>query len=490
MSYSTKKSKKHPSSFYWHDYETFGANPSRDRPVQFAGVRTDLDFNIIDDPLMLYCKPADDMLPHPEACLVTGITPQMAIEQGIPEAEFAAAIHEKLAQPATCTLGYNNLRFDDEVTRYLFYRNFYDPYAREWQNGNSRWDLIDMVRLTYALRPDGIEWPQHEDGTPSFKLEHLSAANGLQHEAAHDALSDVYATISLAKLIKEKQPRLYDYLFEHRSKQAVLNLLNINKQQPVLHTSAMYLSEYGCTAMVVPVASHPTNKNGVIVYDLRHSPADLIKADADEIAERLFTPKDQLAEGVDRIALKTVHINKAPVVVPLNTLNDKSAKRIQIDVTQSMEHLEQLNRAGDLQQKIQQAFISHQFEPQHDPDYSLYGGGFFSDHDRREMNRIIQTKPGQLHALQPAFEDSRLPDMFFRYKARNYADQLNADEQAEWQEFRQFRLCNEKADAGITFNSFEQSIKSLKNNTDISERDLGILAQLETYAQQIKSSLD
>jgi exodeoxyribonuclease-1 len=162
------------TSFYWHDYETFGADPSRDRPVQFAGLRTDAELNVVGESLVIYSRPADDYLPHPQACLVTGISPQLALQQGVPEAEFIRQIHEELALPGTCGVGYNSLRFDDEVTRYTLYRNFYDPYAREWQNGNSRWDIIDMVRATCALRPEGIEWPLREDGLPSFRLEDLT----------------------------------------------------------------------------------------------------------------------------------------------------------------------------------------------------------------------------------------------------------------------------------------------------------------------------
>lgn len=147
------------TSFYWHDYETWGTDPRRDRAVQFAGLRTDLDFNPIGRPLMVYAKPADDMLPQPGACLVTGITPQHARKEGVCEADFFRAVHDELSRPGTCALGYNSIRFDDEFTRYGLYRNFYDPYAREWQNGNSRWDIIDTVRLMRALRRKGSTGP-------------------------------------------------------------------------------------------------------------------------------------------------------------------------------------------------------------------------------------------------------------------------------------------------------------------------------------------
>ncbi|MFO7580543.1 MAG: exodeoxyribonuclease I, partial [Nitrosomonas halophila] len=238
-----------PVTLYWHDYETSGTDPKWDRPVQFAGVRTDSALNEIGEPLVIYCRPPHDRLPQPEACLLTGISPQMADEQGLMEPVFMARIHEQLMQPGTCALGYNTLRFDDEVTRYALYRNFYDPYAREWQHGNSRWDLIDLVRMTYALRPEGMVWPLNEGGRPSFRLEDIASANQLAHDSAHDALSDVRATIALARLMRAQQPRLYDWLFRLRDKRAVAKLLDLAKHTPVLHTSRMYPAEYGCTTL-------------------------------------------------------------------------------------------------------------------------------------------------------------------------------------------------------------------------------------------------
>ncbi len=476
-------------SFYWHDYETFGISPSKDRPVQFAGIRTDLDFNIIEEPFEVFCKPADDFLPNPEACLITGITPQQAIQKGIPEAEFAAKIHQQISKPATCTLGYNNIRFDDEVTRFMFYRNFYDPYAREWQNGNSRWDIIDLVRITYALRPDGIEWPMNDDGLPSFKLENLTAANNLAHEAAHDALSDVHATIAIAKLIRDKQPRLYDFVFKNKSKHAVSNLLDLSLKKPVLHASGMFRSEFGSTAMVVPLAQHPTNKNGIIVYDLRQDPTALINEEPEEIAYRLFSPQSDLPEGVERITLKTVHINKSPVLAPLNTLNEAAAKRTKIDVDQCMKHLEMIKQCEGLEEKIQEVFMEQEFEPKNDPDLSLYSGGFFSAADRSEMNQIIKASPTDLANLVTSFEDSRLPEMFFRYKARNYPEQLSFDEKDEWQEYRRNKLNDKQSSSGLGFAEFDYLMGEIKQRTTLSDRDNNVLNEIETYRFELEQSL-
>ena len=332
-------------SILWHDYETWGVSPKYDKPSQFAGIRTDLDLNIISEPEVFYCQPPQDYLPQPEACLVTGITPQKAQREGLTEAEFASRIHAMFSQPNTCVAGYNNIRFDDEVTRYMLYRNFYDPYAREWQHGNSRWDIIDMVRACYALRPDGINWPTNDEGRVSFRLELLTQANGISHEAAHDAMSDVYATIAMAKLIKEKQPKLYDFIFNLKNKRQVAELIDVYNMTPVVHTSSRISSEHGCTSWFAPVSYHPTNKNAVIAVDLAQDPEPLLSLSSEEIKARLYTKRQDLAEGELPIPVKLIHTNKCPIVAPAKTLLPENAARLnipreQINLLTEMETIE------------------------------------------------------------------------------------------------------------------------------------------------------
>lgn len=476
------------STLYWHDYETFGIDPRYDRPSQFAGIRTDEDLNIIGEPLMIYCKPSGDSLPQPQACLITGITPQEAEQKGVNEAEFIKQIHDEFSQANTCGVGYNSLRFDDEFTRFTLYRNFFDAYAREWQNGNSRWDIIDMARLTRALRPEGINWPDREDGKPSFKLEALTAANNIEHKGAHDALVDVYATIALAKLIKTAQPKLYDFVYQHRQKQAVSPLLNLHERTPIIHVSRMYPSEYCGTALVVPIAQDPTNKNGIIVYDLRHNPEALINEDAETLRQWLFTPTAELPKGVTRPALKTLHINKCPVVVPENTLNDTAAARLQIDREQHYQHLQQLNAAGDLTQKINDIFTKPDYETIDDPDVGLYGGGFFSGNDKRKMELIRSADPEHLKTMSIPFDDQRLPEMLFRYRARNWPESLTAEETEQWQQYRQQRLVDGDNDKILSFKRFFETVKQIQNE-ELDEKQQQVLQDLEEYGQQLQQEI-
>ena len=472
-------------TLYWHDYETFGVDPRRDRPVQFAGIRTDLEFNIIGEPLSVYCRPANDFLPSPEACVVTGITPQKALAEGVPEAEFIRLIHDEFSQPNTCVVGYNNIRFDDEVTRTTLYRNFFDPYAREWQNGNSRWDIIDMVRLTHALRPEGIQWPTHPDGKPSFRLEQLTEANGISHEAAHDALSDVHATIAMARLIKDKQPKLYDYVYSHRSKQSVGQLLNLAMPTPVLHVSSMFPAERGCIALVAPVAAHPTNKNEVIVYDLSVSPEPFLSLRPDEMAARLFTRQADLPEGCARLPIKTVHINKSPVLVPVNTLTTETAKKWQLNVEQAKQHLAVLLNHPSFSNSLKAIYKDRIFDDVDDPDFMLYNGGFFSNDDRHRMEVIHQTAPKDLASLDLPFQDGRLQEMLFRYRARNYPEFLSDIEKMRWEEFRQQRLSENSLGAGVSYAELQEGIARLKQDSDLSEDKLHVLDELQRYATSL-----
>lgn len=467
------------ATFFWHDYETFGIDPQRDRPCQFAGIRTDLDFNIIGDPLMLYCRPSADTLPHPEACLITGITPQLAQEKGVSEAEFARIIHQQMAQAGTCSLGYNSIRFDDEVSRNLFYRNFYDPYAREWQNGNSRWDIIDLARAARALRPDGIEWPVNADGVASFRLEELTQANGIAHQAAHDALADVYATIAMARLISQRQPKLYQYLFAHRLKNAALKLLQVGSYTPLLHVSGRFAAKNNCLAVVVPLCLHPSRNNEVIVYDLASDPEPLLALSAEEIRQRLFVASDALPEGVSRIPLKTVHINKYPVLAPLSVLTAKDQQRLAIDLPQCMAHLQQIKAAQPLATKLGEVFSRDYAEAAHDPDLMIYSGGFFGDKDRTLMNKIQQKTGAELASFKADFQDQRLPEMLFRFRARNFPDNLSAEEQQRWQQFCRDKLHGKLDNGQLTLAMFADSVAKLQNEPG---KDPAILQQLAEYA--------
>ncbi|AJI94928.1 hypothetical protein BD65_756 [Yersinia ruckeri] len=468
-------------TFYVHDYETFGQHPALDRPAQFAGVRTDLDFNIIEEPLVVYCSPADDYLPQPEAVMITGITPQTALAKGINEAEFSQQIHQAFSVAGTCILGYNNIRFDDEVSRNIFYRNFYDPYAYSWQNGNSRWDLLDVMRACYALRPEGIIWPENDDGLPSFKLEHLTKANGVEHLQAHDAMSDVHATIALAKLVKQAQPRLFDYLYQHRSKHKISALIDIAEMTPLVHVSGMFGAARGNTSWVAPLAWHPENKNAVIMCDLAGDMSPLLELDAETLRERLYTRRDKLSADQAAVPIKLVHINKCPVLAPAKTLLAENAERLAIDRQRCLQNLQVLRQNPQIREKVITLFAeSPPFAASSDVDAQLYDG-FFGDADRATMKIIQQTAPQNLPALDLSFQDPRLTELLFRFRARNYPNTLDDSEQRRWQNHRREMLSPERVQ------EYVQQLEQFYNLYDSDKEKLALLKSLYDYARELVS---
>ncbi|MBD9482163.1 exodeoxyribonuclease I [Pseudomonas sp. PDM14] len=471
------------ASIFWYDYETTGINPRCDRPLQVAGIRTDEQLNEIGEPVNLYCRLADDILPHPAACRITGITPQTLAQKGLSEAEFMNRVHTELAQPGTCGAGYNSLRFDDEMTRYSLYRNFFDPYAREWQGGNSRWDLIDLMRTAYALRPEGIEWPRDDEGRVSLKLELLTAANGIEHGQAHDALSDVRATIALARLVRERQPKLYDYLFQLRAKAKVMEQIRL--LQPLVHVSGRFAGSRHYLAVVLPLAWHPRNRNALIVCDLQADPQPLLELDAATLRERLYTRRDALAEGQLPVPLKLLHINRCPVVAPLSVLREQDRQRLQVDLGECQTRVEALAAAQNLwRDKLADIYADEEFADNADPEQQLYAG-FIGDRDRRLCEQVRNAEPTTLSGADWLFADQRLPELLFRYRARNFPASLEPSEQIQWDLFCKQRLSDPAMGAPNTVAAFEQALAVEWQLADEQGRE--VLSAWREYVQQARA---
>lgn len=430
-------------SLLWHDYETFGANPAQDFPAQFAAIRTNAALEIIGEPLSIYCQPPPDYLPHPIACLITGITPQFCLAQGLVEREFAARIHFEMAAANTTTLGYNSMRFDDEFSRQLFWRNFFPAYAREFQHGNARFDLIDVMRMAYALRPDGLHWPS-VDGRPSFKLELLAQANALSHRSAHDALSDVEVLIALARKLKTVQPKLWDYAFSLRRKAAVLELIDYASSKPLVHVSQRFSAEKGCLALWLPICAHPARANEIIGLDLSAPVEALLQLEADEIAERIFVRQDDLPEGESRIGVKTLHLNRAPMLAKLSVLRSANLTRLALHdgaenpLDVQLQRAQQLRAEPKVANKLRAAFAFN--DAQNNAlqtkiagvDTSLYAG-FLTDADSYLLPRLRAAEPSAFTGMAKQFRDARMPELLTRYQARQFPETLSAEQRAQWQ---------------------------------------------------------
>ena len=475
------------NSFLFYDLETFGRDPRRTRIAQFAAIRTDLELNPVGEPVSLFCQPADDLLPSPGATLITGITPQQALARGLREAEFFGRIAEELGQPGTCAVGYNSIRFDDEFVRFGLYRNFHDPYEREWRNGNSRWDLLDVLRLAEALRPGGLEWPRREDGAPSFKLEHLAEANGVREGDAHEALSDVRALIGLARRFKTAQPRLWDYAYALRDKRKVAALLDVVNMTPLLHVSSRYPASRHCAALVAPLARHPKIESRVIVCGLDEDPDAWLDLDADAIADRLYTPAADLPEGERRVPLKEVHGNKCPILLPLQHLREADFQRLGIDREACLARAARLRAAPGLAEKVRRVFAAETARAPADADAALYDG-FPSDGDKRLFPRVRSAPVSGLADFAGRFDDPRYAELLFRYQARNWPDSLSADQRQRWDDYRRRRLAPGSELSEYDFTSYYAEIATLRGETGPGPRQAWLDA-LEAWGRGLETSL-
>lgn len=479
------------ASILWHDYETFGASPTDDFPAQFAAIRTDHTLKTIGDPISVYCQPPLDYLPSPIACLVTGLTPQYCLQTGLPEVRFAELVHLELARANTTSAGYNSMRFDEEFTRQLLWRNAYPPFEREFKNGNARFDLIDVMRMAYALRPDGLHWPS-VDGKPSFKLEQLAQANSIAHTHAHDALSDVEALIELARLLRAAQPKLWNYAFGLRRKEEVQKLIRYDHDEPLLHISQRFGAERGCLALWLPICAHPAHNNEVIGVDLSGDTADLTTLDAESVSDRLFAKAADLPEGEQRILIKTLHLNRTPMVCTLSLLRGVDLHRLQLHsgaaapLELQLERARQLRAQPELASKLRAVYARAKATPEvlSAKPIDLYQG-FIPDADAALLARLRTAEPSAYVRIAAQCRDPRLPELIWRLRARNFPETLDSAEQAQWRKESLDRL---QYQGPMTFERFAAEIE-LARQHPLAVGQTDVLNQLLSYARELQSRL-
>lgn len=463
-------------TFFFYDLETSGLNPREDRIMQFAGIRTDEDLNQIGEAYNVLVKLNDDTLPSPDALMVTGITPQQTVSDGYTEAEFARLLLDDVFTPDTTVIGFNNIRFDDEFIRALFWRTFQDPYEWAWRDGRSRWDLLDVVRITRALRPEGINWPTI-DGKAVNKLELITKENGLAHEKAHDALSDVEALISVTKLIKGKQPQLFDYLFKSRGKNEVKRLVNLDDKQPFVYVSGRYSSDFKHATVAFPIA--PGRNGNVLVYDLRHDPTPLVSMSIDQIKSAMFATREQRqAEGFVSLPVKELQYNRSPAVAPLGVLQQQDGwSKLSLDEPTIKKHRDILLLNPAFAENVRSAFESRaEFPKSNDPESQLYDG-FVTDADKLSIHKVRSSDADRLADLHPEFVDERLSGLLLHYKARNYPSSLAEDEYESWEEWRSGHLSRQLP-------AFSKRLQELSAG-NLDESKQFVLQELQLWAESI-----
>ena len=469
--------------FFWYDYETTGRWRMVDRPVQFGGIRTDENLNQISEPITLYCKPALDCLPQVRASLVHGIAPQKARRLGITEHAFAQQIHALLMRPGTCCVGYNAMRFDHTVTRFLFYRNLLDPYAWHSRDGNSKWDIIDLFRAAFALSPDGIQWHFADDDKPSFRLEDIAGANGVDISSAHDALADVRNMLRVAQLIKAAKPRMWSNFLGLRDKREVKRHVSANST--FLYVSGSVVHWRRGASIMMPIGSD--DKGAVFAYDLFYDPRPLFDAPDEVLLE-----KDSLGDK----ALHRIRLNACPYVWKFDldgVLTDRQTAlmdRMGTKLETLLQHRALIRDKEDFGRRVADAFAARwPRDRERDVDQALYDG-FIPRPDRPLLDRILNLvdEPGPRWEETP-FKDERLPELVFRFRARNFPRSLSAEDETRWYQHCRHRIFESKDDKGLT--QYEHYVKDLAEARMqcADEKTRKLIYDLEAYGKELEARL-
>ncbi|MCD8339695.1 MAG: exodeoxyribonuclease I, partial [Burkholderiales bacterium] len=392
----TGNSKDIQRTFYWFDFETFGLDPSRDRPAQFGGLRTSMQMEPIGKPDLLYCLPAEDYLPDPEACMVTRITPFKCFDEGEPEAVFASKIFSRLSKPGTIAIGYNNIAFDDEVTRFMFWRNLIDPYSREWGQGRRRLDLFKIVLALYAFRPKAILWPKNADGSLSFRLEHLSKINQLDHSHAHDALSDTFATFYLGRLIKAKEPKFWEFAIKNTEKKVVVAALE-PPSCPKLYVDSHAGAAAHFLRVIYPLRANPSRTNEWYCWDLKHHPDELYSLTEEEVRKRAYPSSEDRKNGVQALPFVKVRTQATPFIidVPKNSFDSDFAETLGISLDEVHKRaLIIVNRGLDIMNMVFPVLDDERKKRFNEPadqrflETRLYSEKFLSDEDKTRLDHL------------------------------------------------------------------------------------------------------
>ena len=460
-------------SILWYDLETFGLNPRVDRIAQAALIRTDLQLNIIEEPVLLYSKLSDDYLPNPESCIVTGLTPQEVNEKGIREHDFIKKINEMFLVPGTVAAGFNNVNFDDECIRATLYRNLFDPFEREYKEGRSRWDIMNLVRATKDLRPDGIDFSaiNPETGFTSFKLTDITRMNHIDQEGAHDALVDVRATIDVARLIMEKQPKLFSFSFSHRFKNEIWALLDPIRHRPVLHTSAYYVSERGNTHPILPLMANKERGNEIYCFDLTY-----------EIPESL-----EGVEDLREVGIVKVMANKCPFIAPMSVMNSDCERRLGFTRKQVEEKAEKIRREHRYLFNLTEALSAKKdYESESDADYTIYDS-FLSEGNKEKLKEIERLSPAEkLKAGEYNFEDEKYHKLLWRMVARNWPESLSEKERLQWKNFCASRLINPPSKYAKPIELYLRECTEHMDSIETNAHDKLIYKALYDYGKALK----
>lgn len=289
--------------FVFYDTETTGTHVRFDQVLQFAAVYTDENFNELDR-INLRCRLLPHIIPAPDALLVTRVDPNALMQEPLSHYEFARQIHARMSGwgPAVF-IGHNTLKLDEEILRQTFWQNLLDPYVTS-ARGSIRADTLPILRAAHTIDPDTVKIATTENGNPSFKLDQIATMNGFNGHDAHDALGDVYATIYMARLVRERMPQVWNAMMAMADPRKAADLVEKNRM-------VRLLTYFGRPKIhdVTKVGQQPSNPKQIALFDLSRDPTPYLDLDADALLA---------AFDADERAFRLARTNAMPTLFPID----------------------------------------------------------------------------------------------------------------------------------------------------------------------------
>lgn len=486
--------------FNFFDTETTGVSSS-DQILQFGSIGTDANLvnNLGEN--NIFCKMRPDVIPHPMATLTHKISIKTLNEKGMSEIEFSRKVNEIMMEKSlTCNLGYNTLRFDDQKVRELFFRNLMDPYAREWKNLNSRSDIFSLVKMINVIKPDVINWFYDDNGKKSLRLEHLAKVNSIKQTNAHDALSDVEATIGLASLIKNKAPEVYDFFIKLRRKDFVSKYCS-PMGNPFLYIGKGAEYEYNYATVLLPLAINHKNKNSVFCYDLRYD-TSLLYGDYETVNKRLYSRRDN--PELERFPIMEVSINQSPVVCPLSKINDDVFDRIRLNRADVLGRAKSIlnNESGidsvesdieKINNFIDMILKNNSMDGDKDDYYSRVYNRFYSNNERSLLDNMHVGNVDKWLNFASLTGSVDIYNLTLR-AVGNFDKDILPDSlhgkckpKEEYRNWLITRWSDKSGNYGLTVDDFFNECKKVRDDMCLNSSDDNLLRELEDYIFKMSS---
>ena len=466
--------------FLFYDLETTGVSKAHDQVLQFAAIRCDQNLNQVETPSNLFCKPRNDVFPSPSAILANRLDFRKCKREGLSEFEFALAAHDVLRRPNTFIAGYNSKKFDDELMRFLFYRNLIDPYKWGYERENKRIDVMDQILLAHVFnREVGLEFPV-VDGQVSLKLEHIAEDNHFDARNHHDALNDATNTRSIMEIIRNQRPKLFEYALQRVNEEENRKL--ITESELFCHVSTIYGYANNCVSIQRFLCFHPIIRKRLLTWNLTYDPLELLKRSPQEIAQNLYLNKEQKAF---EIGFGEITLNQTPMVLKYS-LNQSN---LEVEKEKIQDNLEKLRGVEQQLSDLAEATYQIKDPPQvQDVDASLYDSAFFPDRNNniRLIDEVIQNPMDFDHR---EIQNKRYSELLLRLQGRNHYEQLSPQNQDEYNRYRREKLLSEEKKDWMTHEQFKNELGDLKRTQRLSSEQEVLLSHLIDHVEQIVAEI-